>query len=343
MGRRAGESAVRKPLAFAIVVAALLAACLPARADFRICNRMSYVVEAAIGLQQAGALVTRGWYRIDPGQCGVTLEGNVEADRFFIHARALPAYGNSPSPQADYADLCVGKQHFIVPAAGRGCSRPGQQLARFTEVMPFTTDTGWVAYLAEEADYNDEQARRAAVQRLLTINGYDANPIDGMRGRKTESAVATFLKDHQLPPETATAPDFFDVLLEATQKSDSAGFRWCNQTENTVMAAVASEDRGRIVTRGWYRVEPGKCARPEIVARARRVYSYAEAVDSDGNLLRRNGKPLNWSGRTMLCTRDGSFEVTDQKECGSRGLTTAGFASVELAAQGTTTFRFKEP
>jgi len=343
MGRRAGESAVKNSLLFATVAAALLAASLPARADFQICNRMSYVVEAAIGLQQSGALVTRGWYRVDPGQCRVTLEGQVEADRFFIHARALPAYGTSPSPQAGNADLCVGKQQFIVPAAGRGCSRSGQQLARFTEVMPFTTDTGWIAYLAEEADYNDEQARRAAVQRLLTINGYDANPIDGVKGRKTDSAVAAFLKDHQLPAETASGPDFFDILLEATQKSESTGFRWCNQTENTVMAAVASEERGKITTRGWYRVEPGKCTRPEVRQGARRVYSYAEAIDGSGNLLRRNGKPLNWGGRTMLCTRDGPFEMTDQKECSGRGLTAAGFASVELAAQGTTTFRFMEP
>lgn len=327
-------------LSIVTAAAALALPSLPARADFQICNRMSYVVEAAIGLQQAGALVTRGWYRVDPGKCRVTLEGKVEADRFYVHARALPAYGTSPSPQAGNADLCVGKQQFIVPAAGRGCSRPGQQLARFTEIMPFATETGWVAYLAEESDYSDEQARRAAIQRLLTINGYDANPIDGVKGRKTEAAVAAFLKDHQLPSEAAAGPEIFDILLDATQKSESTGFRWCNQTENTVMAAIANEDRGKIVTRGWYRVEPGKCARPEILARARRVYSYAEAIDAEGKLVRRAGRPINWGGRTMLCTREGAFELADQKDCGRGAF---GFASVELAAQGTTTLRLKEP
>ncbi len=342
MGRGPGGDAVKRSLTLLAAAAALVTLSLPARADFQICNRMSYVVEAAVGLQEAGALVTRGWYRVDPGQCRVTVEGTVNADRFYVHARALPPYGTSPTPHSADTELCVGKQHFIVPAAGRGCSRIGQQLARFTEVKPYPSDTGWTAYLTEEAEYNDEQARLAAVQRLLTINGYDANPIDGLKGRKTDAALAAFLKDHNLPPEAANAPTFFDVLLDATQRPEGAGFTWCNETSNTVMAAIANEDRGTIVTRGWYRVEPGKCTRPEVLAQARRVYSYAEAIDASGELVKRGGKPLTWGGRTMLCTREAAFEVSDHKECNSRGLATLGFASVELAAQGPTTLRFKE-
>src|SRR5207342_3107175 len=118
MGRDPGGGPMKIPLALPAAAAALAALCLPARADFKICNRMSYVVEVAVGLQEAGSLVTHGWYRVDPGQCQVTLEGDVKADRFYVHARALPPYGTSPSPQNGDADLCVGKQHFIVPAAG---------------------------------------------------------------------------------------------------------------------------------------------------------------------------------------------------------------------------------
>lgn len=343
MGRGPGKVAVKIPLTFGIAAAALAALPLPARADFQICNRMSYVVEAAVGLQESGALVTRGWFRVDPGQCKVTIDGTLTAERFYIHARALPVYGTSPSPQSGYAELCVGKQNFIVPAAGRGCARPGQQLVRFTEVKPYPSDTGWTAYLTEEAEYDDEQARLAGVQRLLTINGYDANPIDGLKGKKTDTAIAAFLKDRGLPPEGASAPAFFDVLLEAAQRPEGPGFVWCNETGNTVMAAIANEDKGTVISRGWYRIEPGKCARPEVLARARRVYSYAEAVDGNGQVIKRGGKPLAWGGRVMLCTREAAFEVSDHKECGSRGLNAAGFASVELAAQGATTLRFKEP
>jgi uncharacterized membrane protein len=80
-----------------------------------------------------------------------------------------------------------------------------------------------------------------------------------------------------------------------------------------------------------------------VLARARRVYSYAEAINAQGELVKHGGKPLTWGGRTMLCTRETSFEISDHKECNTRGLSTAGFASVELAAHGATTLRFKEP
>src|SRR5258705_5874984 len=106
MGRGPGRGGVKKSLALLAAAAALAVLCIPARADFQICNRMSYVVEAAVGLQEAGALVTRGWYRVDPGQCRATVEGAVNADHFYVHARALPAYGTSPSPQAGNAELC---------------------------------------------------------------------------------------------------------------------------------------------------------------------------------------------------------------------------------------------
>ncbi len=125
MGRGPGRDAVKKPLTLLAIAAALIALCLPARADFQICNRMSYVVEAAVGLQESGALVTRGWYRVDPGQCRVTIEGAVNADHFYVHARALPAYGSSPSALTGHVELCVGKQHFIVPSARARLLAPG--------------------------------------------------------------------------------------------------------------------------------------------------------------------------------------------------------------------------
>ena len=39
----------------------------PARADLQLCNRTSYVVEAAIGIEDKGSAATRGWFRLDPG------------------------------------------------------------------------------------------------------------------------------------------------------------------------------------------------------------------------------------------------------------------------------------
>ncbi len=331
------------PRSCALAAAAvLLVVSSPARADLQLCNRLSYVADMAVGLESKGAPVTRGWFRIDPGRCRMVIQGAVEAEHVYVHARALPAYGASPLPQVGHADLCVAQDNFAIPAA-RNCARSGQRLARFTEVKPSEIEQGWTANLAEEAEYTDEQARLAGIQRLLVMAGYDATPIDGLRGPKTDAALAQFLKDRRLPADAATSVTFFDLLLDAAQRPEGPGFAWCNETTYTVMAAIGNEERGAVVTRGWYRVEPGKCTRPEIQGRPRRVYSYAEAVDARGQVVSRGGKPLAWGGDVLLCTRSATFEFSDHKDCGFKGLTAAGFVAIDLAAQGATTVRFKEP
>ena len=57
--------------------ALLLIAASPARAELQLCNRMSYVIETAVGLESKGATVTRGWFRIAPGQCQIAVDGTV--------------------------------------------------------------------------------------------------------------------------------------------------------------------------------------------------------------------------------------------------------------------------
>ena len=97
-----------------ISVAALIALTQPARADLQICSRMSYVVEAAIAIEDKGAAATRGWFRIDPGQCRTVIQGTPPGETLYIHARALPVYGGSPLPQAGHADFCVGADNFVL-------------------------------------------------------------------------------------------------------------------------------------------------------------------------------------------------------------------------------------
>jgi uncharacterized membrane protein len=323
-----------------LTAAALGALAAPARADLQLCNRMSYVVETAIGIEDKGAAATRGWFRLDPGQCRTVLQGEVQAESLYVHARALAVYGASPLPQGGHADLCIGGENFVI-AAARSCSRPGQKLARFTAVKPSETEKGLTAYLAEEAEYTDDQARDAAIQRLLVIAGYDATPIDGIRGAKTDAALLQFLQDNKLAATVAGRADFFDVLIAAAQRPDGVGFVWCNETSHVVMAALGVEENGAVVTRGWYRVEPGKCLRPEVRGQLRKVYSFAEAINPSGQAIRRADRPLAWGGETILCTRNVKFELIEHKDCAGQGLTSTGFATVDLGGRSGTKLRFR--
>lgn len=315
-------------------------ASVPAHAELTLCNRTSYRVEAAIGLEKRANVETRGWFRIDPGACRKIIDGALDADMVYVHARAPAVYGSAPLPQASQAELCIRDGDFTISNA-RGC--PVNQQARFSAARPSDTPNGPTVNLAEEADYDDAQARLAGVQRLLTIAGYDAYPIDGVQGAKTQGAIAKFLAARKLPADIVAKPEFFDALFAAAANPEGAGFSWCNDTKYPVMAALGVVEMGSIVTRGWYRVAAGQCLRPDLHGDPHRLYSYAEAVDSNGRTITRGDTPLSWGGNVTLCTRDGKFELSDHKDCATRGLNTAGFALIDLGNQSATTVRFREP
>ena len=320
---------------------ALLASAAPVRADLKLCNRMSYVVEAAIGIDDKATTATRGWFRIDPAACRVVMQGKLAAERILLNARALGLYGASPIPQNGSDTLCVAQDNFVI-AAARQC-RTGQMPASFTQITPKEADDGnLVAYLAEDADYDDEQARLAAIQRLLVIAGYDASPIDGVDGPKTQSSLAAFLKGHGLAADTAQSPNFFTLMIEAVQAPSPVGLTWCNDTPYKIMAAIAADDGKQVTSRGWYRIDPGKCLHPDVAGQPRQVFSFAEAVDADNRTIRLKDKPLNWGGDKQLCTRENKFETSEQGDCNSRGFAANGFAPVDMSGGGKT-LRFAMP
>ena len=318
----------------------LFAAATPARAELTLCNRTSYRMQAAIGIERRANVETRGWYRLDPGECRKVVDGPLDADMTYVHARSPAVYGPAPLPQGGDAAFCVRDGDFEFPN-GRGCALSEQ--AHFAAARPSDTDQGPTISLGEQAGYDDAQARLAGIQRLLSIAGYDANPIDGVDGAKTRSALAKFLREHNLAADAAARGDFFDTLIAAARDPKGAGFLWCNDSRYTVMAAVGTVEMGAIVTRGWYRIASGQCLKPDVSAEAQRFYSYAEAVDADGRVVRRGDGPLDWGGNLALCTRDARFELSDQKDCAARGLNSAGFAVIDLSTQPSATIRFKEP
>jgi len=229
-----------------------------------------------------------------------------------------------------------------VIAAARQC-RAGQIPAPFTQIVPTPTDDGnLVAYLAEDSEYDDEQAKLAGIQRLLVIAGYDAAPIDGVDGPKTQAALAAFLKSRGLSPDIVQAPNFFTLMIDAVQSPSATGLTWCNDTPHKIMAAVGTDDGKTVTSRGWYRIDPGKCLHPDVTGQPRRIFSFAEAVDADNRTIKFRDKPLNWGGATQLCTRESKFEITEQADCGGRGLAATGFAAVDITGGGKT-LRFALP
>src|SRR3977135_3178296 len=141
-----------------LALLALVSLTAPARADLQFCNKTSYVLDLALGLEEKDAAASRGWFRVDPGPCKTVLQGARTADKAYVHARALGAYGASPLPQAGHADFCITDGNFTIAAAKSCQSRAGQRLARFSQIKPSETEQGLTAYLGEEDDHDPAPA-----------------------------------------------------------------------------------------------------------------------------------------------------------------------------------------
>lgn len=330
-------------LALAAAFAAIPVNASPARADLELCNRTSFVVDAALGIEEQKVAATRGWFRVDPGTCRTVMRGDPSFSRLFVHVRPLPVYGRVEPLHGSETQLCVGEVEFLI-AGARACKGENERLVPFGEMQPDASEQGRAVYITEPADYSPEQARLAAIQRLLTLAGYNAEPIDGVAGPKTDAALHRFLHERNLPDDAPDTPAFLDLLVSAVRDGAGPGLLWCNETLHTVMAALGVEEDGGIVARGWWRIEAGACLRPELPQRTgKKVYSFAEAVDAAGAVIERKGKPLAWGGTMRLCVRNTRFEIGDHKDCTGRGLTAQGFAAIELSGRSGATVKFQEP
>ena len=138
------------------------------------------------------------------------------------------------------------------------------------------------------------------------------------------------------------SPKFFATMIDAVQSPSSVGLTWCNDTPHKIMAAVGTDDGKTVISRGWYRIDPGKCLHPDVSGQPRQIFSFAEAVDGENRALKFRDRPLNWGGTRQLCTRESKFEVNDQNDCASRGLAATGFAAIDMSSGGKT-LRFAMP
>jgi uncharacterized membrane protein len=93
-----------------------------------------------------------------------------------------------------------------------------------------------------------------------------------------------------------------------------------------------------VVSRGWYRIDPGKCLHPDVTGQPKRIFSFAEAVDAENRTIKYKERPLNWGGNNPLCTRENKFEIGEQGDCGSKGFASTGFAIVDMGSGKTLRF-----
>jgi uncharacterized membrane protein len=162
-----------------------------------------------------------------------------------------------------------------------------------------------------------KSAERAGMKRLLIDSGAKIDIFASGSDKAVNTALALFRKRMRLSDKASTV-DLFDALeTEAMKTAAPIGYTVCNDTDKPVWAALGQKKGAVFVSRGWWTVAPGGCAKTitESVAN-QKIYLRVEKAKGVALI----------SGQDNFCVTDIEFEIQGRERCAARGLTQAGFA-----------------
>ncbi len=294
----------------------------PAKAGLQLCNRTSYVLYAATGEQSGPQIQTQGWTRLAPGSCEIAIAQGLSTGPYYVFARTSQAHSGPSRLWAGKTELCAKNTDFSLKAQLGAPNCPSEDAFP----TPFALlDTramrNWTMTFTEAPDIGGMDAARAAgLKRLLRDNGYKIAQIDGRPDKATDAALAQFRKRMKIA-DNAGSDDLFDALeTEAMKVAAPAGYSICNDTDETVWSAIGLKSGSDFVSRGWWMVPPGSCAK---------AIATPLKNDSVWLLAERKGGQALVSGSAKFCVTNIQFEIYGHGKCKARGLTEEGFAETK--------------
>src|SRR6478735_3141228 len=137
--------ALRRLLAIAAPVVALLAIGGQAQADFRLCNNTGSRVGVAIGYRDKDGWLTEGWWNVSAHNCEVVLKGSLGARYYYVYAIDYDQGGE----WSGKSFMCTREKEFTIRGFDN-CLARGYDRTGFFEI-----DSGeqksWTVQLSEQA------------------------------------------------------------------------------------------------------------------------------------------------------------------------------------------------
>lgn len=308
-----------------------------AEAKYSFCNKSSYVLSAAIGYVDGDRLATRGWWRLRPGQCKVVLTEQTRPGRYFVYAEAIAGHKGPLRTWSGDTALCVENSGFFNIRNQDVCRDDPLRQRKFFDVeVTEAADGSWQSDFTEARTYTVYSAEVAGVQRLLNDVGHSDVAVDGAMGRATQRALASYRAEKGLSEGTAIDDELIDAMIDdAAAKEAKLGLFYCNKTNNPVWSAVAEpEETDFYNSRGWWKIEPGDCAKI-IKGELERDHYYVYGVIEEGV----NERALN-SGERGFCVNAVMFDARNDLTCPDQELDEAMFRRFEIGGSASATFDF---
>ena len=300
-----------------------------------LCNKTSYIIEAAIGVPEETDVTVEGWMKLRPGACMLAVEGPLEPKYHFLYARTSLAHRGGLREWGGKTELCVDPTGSFTLENPPECSPMGLEARGFRAVKVARKDR-WTTDFTEIENYTLDKARSAGLQRLLEEAGVTTGAIDGNIGRRTRVAIGEFLKQNNLPTTTSDE-DLIDFLEQvAKERGRNVGFTLCNRTKNRVWSAIARRGGEGWESRGWWVLEAGGCARViDRPLRGTEYYVYGEM--QDGSKIRTLSKASD-----AFCVGHAKFAITGRDQCEASAYRTALFAATPPPTDRKLVFEFFE-
>ena len=134
-------------------------------------------------------------------------------------------------------------------------------------------------------------------------------------------------------PRTVLPLAFCAAAFLGSVAPAKADLRMCNTTSSRIGVAIGYRDAQGWITEGWWNISPRGCETLLRGTLAARFY-YVHAVDYD--------KGGEWTGKSVMCTRNKEFTIRGIEDCLARGYDRAGFFEVDTGEQQTWTVQLTE-
>ena len=127
------------PLAFAL----LAIFTMPARADFRVCNKTHALINIAVGTDAGEVFKTEGWWVATPGSCATPIRGPLRSRFVYLYATDI----DGVDLLTGTATMCIDRGKFTAFGADN-CWRRGLQAVTFAEIDTLNS-SDWTTFLTD--------------------------------------------------------------------------------------------------------------------------------------------------------------------------------------------------